>query len=304
MEDPLIIESIDQVHRLATDTKPSHPLISIVGASWHPPMEVKVPLMQRRIISQLYAISLKRGNECGLKYGRKHYDFQEGSVLSIAPGQSIVPITEASDLETEHDGWTLLFHPDLLRRSALSTRMSEYTFFGYESHEALHLSEAEQRTLTDIVKTIEKEYAHIDEFSDEVLVSHLQLLLNYCKRFYGRQFITRSQANGDVVARLEKFLVEYFESARPAEEGIPSVALCAKAMGYSADYLSDLLRKETGKNTRDHIADFLVQQAKNLLLGSHATVSEIAFSLGFEQPAHFSKLFKRRTGQTPGAYRQ
>ena len=233
----------------------------------------------------------------------RFHRLERGPLLDGHPAHDAA-ITEASDLETEHDGWTLLFHPDLLRRSALSTRMSEYTFFGYESHEALHLSEAEQRTLTDIVKTIEKEYAHIDEFSDEVLVSHLQLLLNYCKRFYGRQFITRSQANGDVVARLEKFLVEYFESARPAEEGIPSVALCAKAMGYSADYLSDLLRKETGKNTRDHIADFLVQQAKNLLLGSHATVSEIAFSLGFEQPAHFSKLFKRRTGQTPGAYRQ
>ncbi len=129
---------------------------------------------------------------------------------------------------------------------------------------------------------------------------YLQLLLNYCRRFYGRQFITRSQANGDVVARLEKFLIEYFDSARPVEEGIPGVASCAKALGYSADYLTDLLKKETGKNARDHIADFLVAQAKNLLLGSHATVSEIAFSLGFEQPAHFSKLFKRRTGQTPG----
>lgn len=304
MEDTLYVESIDQVHRFATNTTPSHPLISVIGASWHAPLEYKVPLLGRRIITQLYAISLKRGNECGLKYGRHHYDFQEGSVLSIAPGQSIIPVTEPSDLESSHDGWTLMFHPDLLRRSALAEKMSEYTFFGYESHEALHVSEAEAKTLTEITKTIEKEYAHIDEFTDSVLIAHVELILNYCRRYYARQFNTRSQAHGDVVARLERFLREYFESKRPAEEGIPSVALCAKAMGYSADYLSDLLRKETGKSTRDHVADFLVEKAKDLLLGSRDTVSEIAFALGFEQPAHFSKLFKRKTGQSPGAYRQ
>jgi len=304
MDDPLIIESIDQVHRLATSTKPSHPLISVIGASWHPPMEVKVPLMHRRIVSHLYAVSLKRGNECGLKYGRKNYDFQEGSVLSIAPGQSIIPITEPSDLDSDHDGWTLMFHPDLLRRSSLAERMREYTFFGYESHEALHLSDAEQRTLTGIVKAIEAEYAHIDELSDDVLTSHLQLFLNYCKRFYGRQFITRSTTEEDVAARLETFLNGYFEAARPAQDGLPSVAACAAALGYSADYLSDLLRQQTGSSTRDHIHHFLIERAKNRLLGSSATVSEIAFALGFESPQHFSKLFKSKTGISPGAYRQ
>jgi AraC family transcriptional regulator, transcriptional activator of pobA len=304
MEGTLYVESIDQVHRFATNTTPSHPLISVIGASWQPPMEYKVPLMHRRIVTQLYAVSLKRGNECGLKYGRHYYDFQEGSVLSIAPGQSVIPVTEPSDMDSPHDGWTLMFHPDLLRRSALAERMSEYTFFGYESHEALHVSETEARSLTDIIKAIEREYAHIDEFTDEVLVSHIELVLNYCRRFYARQFNTRTQANQDVVARLEQFLVEYFDSKRPTEEGIPGVALCAKAMGYSADYLSDLLRKETGKNTRDHIADFLVEKAKDRLLGTSLTVSEIAFGLGFESPQHFSKLFKRKTGQSPGAYRQ
>jgi AraC-like DNA-binding protein len=303
MDEPLIIESIDQVHRLATETKPGHPLISIVGASWHPPMEVKVPLMHRRIISHLYAVSLKRGNECGLKYGRKTYDFQEGSLLCIAPQQSIIPITEPSDLDSAHAGWTLLFHPDLLRRTSLLERMGEYTFFGYESHEALHLSDTEGHTLTGIVQKIEGECAHIDRFSNDLLVAHLQLFLDYCKRFYGRQFITRSDANKDVVVRLEKFLAEYFDSSRPAQEGLPSVLGCAKAMGYSADYLSDLLRKETGKNTREHIHHFLIEQAKNRLVGSDDSVSEIAYALGFETPQHFSKLFKSKTGMSPGKYR-
>jgi AraC-like DNA-binding protein len=304
MDDPLIIESVDQVHRLATETKPGHPLISIIGASWHPPMEVKVPLMHRRIISHLYAVSLKRGNECGLKYGREYYDFQEGSLLCLGPGQSVVPITEPSDLDSAHAGWTLMFHPDLLRRTSLAQRMREYTFFGYASHEALHLSDAEQQTLTGIVQRIEGECAHIDKFSEDLLVSQLQLFLNYCKRFYGRQFITRSNVNQDVVARLEQFLTDYFASKRPVEEGLPSVRGCAKAMGYSADYLSDLLRKETGKTTREHIHHFLIEHAKNRLLGSDDTVSEIACSLGFEHPQHFSKLFKSKTGQSPGAYRQ
>jgi AraC family transcriptional regulator, transcriptional activator of pobA len=304
MDDPIIIESIDQVHRLATSTKPAHPLISIVGASWQPPMDLKIPVMHRRIITHLYAVSLKRGNECGLKYGRQHYDFQEGSLISIAPGQSIIPVTEASDLDSDHAGWTLMFHPDLLRRSSLVSKMNEYSFFGYETHEGLHLSDAEQRTLTDIVQKIEEEYAHIDEFSDDVLVSQLELLLNYCKRFYARQFITRKNASQDVVAGVERFLVEYFQSERAAREGLPTVLACAKAMGYSADYLSDLLRKETGKNTREHIHHAVIEQAKNRLVGSKATVSEIAFALGFEQPAHFSKLFKNKTGQSPGTYRQ
>jgi AraC-like DNA-binding protein len=266
-------------------------------------MQVKVPLIQRRIVSHLYVVSLKRGDECGIKYGRQTYDFAEGSLLCIAPGQSVVPITEASDLDTDHEGWTLLFHPDLLRRSGLSARMREFTFFGYDFHEALHLSAAERELLTDIVRRIEGEYGRIDEFSEELLVSHVHVFLNYCKRYYARQFITRKSVNVEAVVRLEAFLADYFESVRPAQEGLPSVALCAKAMGYSADYLSDLLRRETGKSTRDHIHHFLIERAKDRLVASRDTVSEIAFSLGFEHPQHFSKLFKSKTGISPRDYR-
>lgn len=303
-EDPLVIESIEQVHRLATGTTPSHPLISIVGASWQPKMEVKVPLIRRRIVSRLYVVSLKRGDECGIRYGRQNYDFQEGSLLCVAPGQSVVPITEASDLDSEHEGWTLLFHPDLLRKSHLAERMREFSFFGYDFHEALHLSARERETLTNIVHCIEDEYARFDEFSEDLLVSHLQLFLNYCMRYYGRQFVTRKSENTEVLGRLERFLADYFQSGRPTLEGLPSVALCAKAMGYSADYLSDLLRRETGKNTRDHIHDVLIERAKDRLIGSRDTVSEIAFALGFEHPQHFSKLFKSKAGMSPRDYRQ
>lgn len=301
---PLIIESIEQVHRFALPTKPCHPLISVIGASWQPPMEIKIPLMKQRIISQLYAISLKRGDECGIKYGRQVYDFREGSLLCMAPGQSVVPVTESSDLDPERDCWTLMFHPDLIRPSGLAQQMSQYTFFGYEFHDALHLSHSEKRTLTNVVKKIEEEYQHIDDFTDDVLVSHLRVLLNYCKRFYFRQSITRKNAHQDVVARLEQFLGAYFDSPRPAQEGLPSVRMCAKAMGYSADHLSDLLRKETGRTTREHIHHFLIERAKDRLLSSSATVSEIAFALGFEHAAHFSKLFKIKTGMSPAAFRQ
>lgn len=303
MDEPLVIESVHQVHRIATSMAPTHPLITVIGASWQPPVHVTVPLINRRIISHLYSLSLKKGNECGIRYGRTPYDFQEGSLLSIAPGQSITPITEASDITSKPEGWTLMFHPDLLRRSDLAKRINEYTFFNYDSSEALHLSDTEQRTLTDIVRAIEQEYTHLDPLSDELLVSHLQLFLNYCKRFYARQFITRTSATADIVFRLEKFLRDYFDSVRPSEEGLPSVSACAKSLGYSADYLSDLLRKETGKSARDHIHYYLIERAKDYLLGSEKTVSEVAFLLGFEYPQHFSKLFKSKTGVSPGAYR-
>jgi AraC-like DNA-binding protein len=303
MTEPLIIESVHQVHQMATTTAPAHPLITVMGASWQPPVQVNVPLINRRITSQLYSLSLKRGNECGIRYGRTSYDFQEGSLLSIAPGQSITPITQASDMSREHEGWTLMFHPDLIRRSELAPRMTEYSFFNYHSSEALHLSDAEQRTLTDIVKTIEQEYGHIDELSDEILVSQVRLLLNYCKRFYARQFITRKGSDAGMVARLEGLLRQFFDSGRPAQDGLPSVSGCAKELGYSPDYLSDMLRKETGRSARDHIHFFLIERAKDYLLGSEKTVSEVAFLLGFEHPQHFSKLFKSKTGVSPGAYR-
>jgi AraC-like DNA-binding protein len=300
----ITIESISQVHEMTRRRRPAHPLISVVGASWQPPMQIPAGIVGARITSSLYSISLKRGSECGLKYGRHHYDFQAGSVMFLAPGQSIVPIADARELDGEGDGWTLMFHPDLIRKSPLAAKMSEYSFFGYESHEALHLSDDEQDTLTATVKRIEEEYGRdIDAHSQELLVAHLQLLLTYCQRFYGRQFSLRSNVNKDIISRLESFLQGYFESDQPAKHGLPSVQACARAMGYSPDYLSDLLKKETGKNTREHIHFFLIERAKTRLLGSGDSISEIAYSLGFEHPQHFSKLFRSKTGMSPGEFR-
>lgn len=304
MADAFTIESIAQVHEMTRQRPPAHPLISVIGASWQPPLEIPSGIVSARITSSLYSVSLKRGDECGFKYGRHHYDFQAGSVMFLGPGQSIVPIADARELEEDGDGWTLMFHPDLIRKSALAAKMSDYTFFGYESHEALHLSDDEQAILTSVVKRIEDEYGRgIDDHSQELLVSHVQLLLTYCKRFYGRQFSLRSNVNKDVISRLEAFLQQYFEADGPAKNGLPTVQGCAKAMGYSPDYLSDLLKKETGKNTRDHIHHFLIERAKTRLLGSEESISEIAYSLGFEHPQHFSKLFRSKTGMSPGEYR-
>ena len=300
----ITIDSISQVHGLTGLGRPAHPLVSVIGASWQPPLHLPAGLVSTRIISNLYSVSLKRGSECDFKYGRHHYDFQAGSVLFVAPGQSMVPIADARELDAEGDGWTLMFHPDLIRRSPLAARMREYSFFGYESHEALHLSDDEQATLTATVTRIEDEYRRdIDAYSQELVVSHVQLLLTYCRRSYERQFNLRSTTNKDVIARLETFLLHYFEAGGPATEGLPSVHACAKAMGYSADYLSDLLKKETGKNTREHIHYFLIERAKNRLLGSTDSISEIAYALGFEHPQHFAKLFRSKTGMSPGEYR-
>ena len=300
----ITIDSISQVHELTGLGRPAHPLVSVIGASWQPPLHLPAGLVSTRIVSNLYSVSLKRGSECDFKYGRHHYDFQAGSVLFVAPGQTMVPIAEARELDAEGDGWTLLFHPDLIRCSPLAARIRECTFFGYESHEALHLSDDEQATLTATVKRIEDEYRRdIDALSQELVVAHLQLVLTYCRRFYERQFNLRSNTSQDVIARLETFLLNCFEVGGPAAEGLPSVHACAKAMGYSADYLSDLLKKETGKNTREHIHYFLIERAKTRLLGSADSISEIAYALGFEHPQHFAKLFRSKTGMSPGEYR-
>jgi AraC-like DNA-binding protein len=179
-----------------------------------------------------------------------------------------------------------------------------YWFFSYEANEALHLSDQEKQKITAIVETIEHEYSqNIDVYSQELIISNIELLLNYCKRFYGRQFLTRSHVNKDVISRFEAFLKNYFDSGRPETEGLPTVKYCAREMDYSTNYLSDLLKKETGKNTQEHIHFHLIEKAKTMLLGTDEPVFRIAYALGFEYPQHFSKLFKNKTGMSPAAYR-
>ncbi|MCX8131410.1 MAG: helix-turn-helix domain-containing protein [Clostridia bacterium] len=292
------IESISQINEMVGYEKLKHPLITLLE-----PSKVKViPVIQQKIVMSLYSISLKSGHECKIKYGRQNYDFQEGTLMCLAPGQTIEPLSSSDS--TELDGWVLIFHPDLIKKSALSKKMNEYTFFSYDSHEALHLSNQERRTVTDIVKAIKYEYSqNLDIYSQDLIISNLELLLNHCKRFYSRQFVTRTNVNKDVVIRFEKFLKSYFDSDKPKTQGLPSVKYCANVMCYSPNYLSDLLKKETGKNAQEHIHFYLIEKAKIMLLGTQEPVNSIAHSLGFEYPQHFSKLFKNKTGMLPSEYR-
>jgi len=267
-------------------------------------MQIQVPVVNRKILSELYSISLKRGDECRLAFGRQAHDAQAGTIVFLAPGQTFTPLEANGTAGLGELGWTLLFHPDLLRGSDLAARVREYGFFRYAAEEALHLDDAEQQQLSGLVRALEREAAVApDAFSNDVLVAHLDLLLGYCRRFYARQFRTRATVRGGVLTRLQRHLDEYLASSRPREEGLPTVAACARSLGYSSDYLSDLLREETGESGRDHIHRALIEAAKKRLAASTETVSEIAYGLGFEQPQHFSKLFKQKTGSSPGQWR-
>jgi AraC family transcriptional activator of pobA len=298
----ITIESVAQVHRMLGKEAPLHPLVTLVDNHRDTPVEPMI--MNVRIVSQLYAVSLKNGTECGIHYGRRSYDFQAGSLMFLAPGQVVTPITEPEEPRGSDPSWTLLFHPDLVRGSELASRMRSYRFFDYATHEALHVGSDERRVVCDIVENIRQECQRgADDFSRQLITSNLALLFDYCTRFYARQFDTRAEVDKDVVIRFEAFLHDYVESGRLAREGMPSVKLCAREVGLSPGYLSDLLRKETGLGTRQHVHALVLAKAKELLLGGDKSIAEIAYALGFEYPQHFSKLFKLKTGMAPSEYR-
>ena len=298
-ENIISVDNISQLNELLNQGKPKHPLISIVDFS-------KVDFQKNEILENVsfstayYSILLKTLQSGSLKYGRQYYDFQEGSLFFMSPNQVF---------KLEHTdaiyGWGLVFHPDLIRGTSLGNKIRDYTFFDYAVHEALHLSDEEKSTISRIVNDIEMEINRpIDKHSKSVIVSGVELLLNHCMRFYDRQFITRTVANKDVIAVVEKFLLSYLRSDQPRQKGLPTVAHCAKAVNLSNNYLSDLLKKETGKSTQEHIHYFLIEEAKTKLLNSNNSVSEIAYGLGFEYPQYFSKLFKKKVGIAPFKYRE
>jgi len=201
-------------------------------------------------------------------------------------------------------GWTLVFHPDLIRKSELGKSIDQYSFFSYEVTEALHLSDDEQKTLTELVDKIHKEYDQlIDRHSQDLIISNIKLLLDYCTRYYDRQFYTRTNLNKDFVTRFESLLKDYYQSDKPLEIGVPTVKYCGEEMNMSSHYLSDLLKKETGRSAQDHILYFLIERAKTKLLGTEDSISQVAYSLGFDYPNHFSKLFKAKAGMSPGEFR-
>jgi AraC-like DNA-binding protein len=298
MSNLIDIKSVSQLHRLFEIEKPLHPLISVVRHT----KEIKLNFENTRFNIDLYFISLKENIKGSFKYGRNSYDFEEGSLLFVAPGQIMY---SNENIEPDLGGWTVFFDPRLIMNSHLANTISNYHFFSYDIHEALHLSKNEKENLTECVLKIEKEiHQSIDKHSQELIVHNIEAILKYGQRYYDRQFISRSNMSKDYLARFEVFLNSYFNQNKQLESGIPTVELCGTAMSMSGKYLSDLLKAETGKSLIEHIHLFVVNKAKNSLLATNQSIGEIAYSLGFEYSQHFSKVFKAKTGLSPNDYRK
>lgn len=250
----------------------------------------------------VYALYLKLEKACDIRYGRQNYDYQEGTIVCFAPGQSTE--TTITNDRIRQNVLGILFHPDLLRGTALGKSIRKYTFFSYEVNEALHLSEEERNIVTDCLKIIRMELEHsVDKHSKTLLVNNIELLLNYCMRFYERQFATRSRANHDVLAHFERLLDDYFEGPLAECDGLPTVRYFADKVCLSPNYFGDMLKKETGKTPQEYIQEKVIEVAKERVAGTDETVSQIAYSLGFQYPQHFCRQFKRRVGCTPNEYR-
>lgn len=300
MTDILKINTISEMLRLTSMAPAKHPLIAYIDYS-KTPIDTDIPL--GKVVCGFYQISLKGDASGSIKYGRESYDYQEGTLLYVGPEQVAEYGTEEHITITQ--GFTLLFHPDLIRATSLQDKMKDYGFFSYQANEALHVSAKEKDIILSILSNIETELdSNIDDFSEEVIITNLELLLNYSKRFYNRQFITRKRLSSDIVSSFEHLLVEYFDTKQQKELGIPTVQYFADKLHFSPNYLSDLIRKGTGKGIMEHIHYHVIELAKNKLLSSKSSVSEIAFELGFDYPQYFSRLFKSKVGQTPMDYRK
>ncbi len=273
-----------------------HPLVSVVDFS------TAGPIRHMRHTFGFYALFLK-DVKCGnMIYGRQYYDYQEGTIVAIAPGQ--VAGVEDNGETFQPKGWALVFHPDLIRGTALGRNMDRYTFFSYEANEALHLSEQERGIVLDCLHKIRTETEHaVDKHTQRLITANIELLLDYCVRFYERQFLTRSHVNNDLLIRFERLLADYFASDLPQREGLPSVKYCAGQLHLSANYFGDLIKKETGRTAQEHIQLKLIDIAKERIFDARKSVSEIAYELGFKYPQHFTRLFKKMTGLTPKEYR-
>lgn len=273
-----------------------HPLVSVIDLS-------KVdPINNMRLIFDFYVVFLKEDKNCDLLYGRQRYDYQKGSIVSLAPGQVIG--TEDTGEKFQPKGWALCFHPDLIRGTTLGHNIKEYTFFSYEVNEALHLSEKERTIIIDCLEKIRYELQQsIDRLSKRLIATNIELLLDYCLRFYERQFITRGNVNHDILTRFERLLDDYFIGPKAAQNGLPSVKECANKLCLSPNYFGDLIKKETGKTAQEYIQYHLIEIAKEQILDPGKSISQIAYGLGFQYPQHFTRLFKRLVGQTPNKYR-
>jgi len=293
------IKNISEVNQLFGLAKQSHPLITIIR-EWP---EIDFDFANTKMTSDLYLIGMKGDVRGKFKYGRNSYDYEEGTLTFIAPNQ--VASFEDSSAEPDRNGWNILFHPDLIRKSELGKTIKNYSFFDYSTNEALHISDKEKEILFELVEKIEIELEqNIDKHSQEIIIVNLESILKYCQRYYDRQFYTRTNLNKDFIVRFESFLENYFITDDLKNNGLPSVTLCGKALNMSGSYLSDLLKMETGRSAKDHIHGHIIEKAKTLLLNSELKISEVAYDLGFEYAQHFSKLFKSKTGINPTEYRK
>jgi AraC family transcriptional activator of pobA len=289
------ISSVTALHRYMGLPSPLNPLITIVD---HSQTQNHKQAKNETLLLDFYNISIKRSFKGKLKYGKNSYDFDDGTMSFIAPNQ-LISIDESE--QRNSDGWSLLFHSDLIRQYPLGKLIKNYGFFSYTVNEALHLSDEEEKTVELIIQNIQKEISsRLDSFSQDVMVSNLELLLSYCNRFYNRQFITRKMATNDLLSAFEQALDGYFNGANLM---LPTVEKLAVDLHVSSAYLSDMLRSLTGQNTQQHIHHKLIEKAKEILTTTNLTVSEIAYQLGFEYPQSFSKLFKNKTSVSPLVFR-
>lgn len=274
-----------------------HPLVSVVDLT-----KATKTVNHLQMNYGIYALFLKLSKSCDIKYGRQSYDYQEGTVVCFGPGQTVG--VETIEDEVNPPVYGIVFHPDLIRGTSLGKNIKNYTFFSYAVNEALHLSDQEKEIIMDCLHKINIELEHtIDKHSKALIAMNIELLLNYCMRFYERQFITRNKANKDALTRFEELLDEYFQSSLPMQDGLPSVKYFADKTYLSANYFGDMIKKETGKTPQEHIQLKVIELAKERIIETDQTVSQIAYTLGFQYPQHLCRVFKRRVGCTPNEYR-
>lgn len=296
MDNVINIDTVDQYNKLF-GLETMHPLVGVVDLSKSDTWPTNF-----RVNYGIYSLFLKE-TKCGdIRYGRQMYDYSEGTVVGFAPGQ-VTGIELAEGQKPMAHG--LIFHPDLIRGTTLGREIKRYSFFSYESREALHLSEQEKQLFTDCLKKIQIELEHpIDKHSKRLICMNIELLLDYCMRFYERQFTTRSEVNQDVLVKFEHLLEEYLQSEQLRQEGLPTVRYFADKICLSPNYFGDLIKKETGKSAQENIQNKMINLAKEWISGTDKTVSQIAYELGFQYSQHFNRIFKKNVGCTPNDYRK
>lgn len=297
------IRSISAFHKLLSLPEPLHPLVSVIEVA---NMRLAENEVWKKFSVEFYSISMKRDVQAKVKYGQQYYDFDKGTMNFLAPKQiQSLEVAEVNKINQECGvGYMLMFHPDFLHGHSLATAIKNYGFFSYAVNEALHLSEREEKNIIEIIQKIETEYQHIDRHTQDIILSQIDLLLNYSNRFYERQFITRKAVNNDLLSKMALLLNDYFGNDEPLKNGLPTVELLAGKLNLSPRYLSDMLRSLTGQNAQQHIHESLIERAKEYLSETTLSVSEIAYQLGFEHSQSFNKLFKKKTAVSPLAFRQ